>query len=101
MSERIDQFCENLRTRLNTIDDNMHALNAKLDTETVKAEADARAHLADLQRRAAAYVDRILRGEKPANLPMQAPTKYELGDQPQDCENAWPRSAANPARPRR
>jgi ABC-type uncharacterized transport system substrate-binding protein len=32
----------------------------------------------DQFRRAAEYVDRILRGEKPANLPVQAPTKYEL-----------------------
>jgi len=32
----------------------------------------------DMVRRSASYVDRVLRGERPGELPVQAPTKYEL-----------------------
>jgi hypothetical protein len=45
MSERIDQFCENLRIKLTSIDNNIQALKAKIDSKAQTTEQEVRTRL--------------------------------------------------------
>lgn len=51
MSERIDQFCKNLRVKLTAIDNNMRALKVQIDRQAQTAEQDARAQLDAVKKR--------------------------------------------------
>ena len=68
------------RVRINTL-----ALGARLPTmSSIRAYVEAGALISyganfpDLWRRAADYVDKILRGAKPADIPVEQPTKFDL-----------------------
>jgi hypothetical protein len=51
MSERIDQFCENLRVKLTSIENNMQALKSKIDAKARTAEQDVRNELEGIKER--------------------------------------------------
>jgi len=51
MGERIDQFCENLRIKLTSIDNNMESLKAKIDGKARTAEQDVQSHLDGVKKR--------------------------------------------------
>jgi putative ABC transport system substrate-binding protein len=84
------------------------ALKHKLPAlSAVKTAAEAGALMSfsasyvERARMIAAYVDKILKGARPADLPVQQPTRYEISIQSQDRQGARPDDSTNAARPRR
>ena len=59
------------------------------------------ANFSDLFRRVADYVDKILRGTKPADLPVEQPTNFDFVINTTTAKGARPRHSANASRPRR
>ena len=98
-----DPLVNTQRLRINTF-----ALAARLPTMYAQREYVEAAGLMsygpnfpDLNRRAADYVDKILRGAKPADLPVEQPTKFDLVINLMTAKALGLDSAADAARPRR
>ena len=98
-----DPLVNTNRVRINTL-----ALAARLPTMHVQREYVEAGGLMsygpnfpDLFRRAADYVDKILRGAKPADLPVEQPTKFDLVINLTTAKALGLERAADAARPRR
>jgi hypothetical protein len=55
--------------------------------------------LVDAYRQVGIYTGRVLKGEKPSDLPVMRASKFEFIIKPADGENVWNRGAVEPARP--
>src|SRR6476660_7058762 len=98
MSERIDQFCENLRLKLTSIDNNMQALKAKIDAKAKTAEQDVRAHLDSVKKRVEQDRSRVEAAQKELKKWLdeyRAVTKEKIADWKASGERIKLRSRAD------
>jgi hypothetical protein len=51
VNQRIDQFCENLRVKLTSIDNNMKSIKGKIDSKAQSVDKDVRSHLDGVKKR--------------------------------------------------